>query len=213
MNLKEPLQTDWDTAYSGSKYRVPPPAQDGAGKAITYYGIPSSITEAQNPDEGYLTYQIDFNLVGEGVEGQTARTWVSTRPFMKRDATTGELVPVKGNPNRLGTFLRAAGLQVKPQTNSDYKAAVRAVNGKRVGFTIDWQAKNRDTQEKVYGFRSFPIDPERPNQRKAILKAGDTINEVDSKGNITGTRTVQSEVLFANIQIKYFQDPTPKVAR
>jgi hypothetical protein len=49
--------------------------------------------------------------------------------------------------------------------------------------------------------------------RKAILKAGDVINTIDNKGQITGTTTVKPEVLFANPRVKYFQDSTKGQAR
>lgn len=202
-NLREPEQTDWDSAYSGSKYQRPPDAEGPDGKRITYI---STLAEAKlvDPDSGYLQFQVDLKMDG----GRLIRTWVSTKPFQKRDGN-GELQPMKGNPNSLGRFLRAAGLQAKPQTNSEYTASVKAINGKSIPFVGDWEARNKDTGEIVRGFRAFPIDPA-TGTRKAILKAGDVVNELDSKGNITGTRTVQSEVLFANLRVKYFQDPTPK---
>lgn len=209
-NLKEPEQVDWDTAFAGSKYAPPPPALGADGKAIVYRG---TVVEAKqsDADEGYLNYQIDLKFVAP--EGARVRTWASTRPFMRKNRDTGELEPVKGNPNKLASFLRGAGLQAKPQTNSEYVASVKAVNGKAIPFTIDWEARSKDTGEVVRGYLSFPEDPERPGQRKSILKRGDVVNEVDNRGNITGTKIVQSEVLFANARLKYFQDPTPKVGR
>jgi hypothetical protein len=206
-SLKEPAQVDWETAFKSSKYEVPPPALGPDGKPITYYGVSSDIKET-DADQGYLNFVIDLALTRAGsFDGRRVRTWASTRPFQKR-AEDGTLVPVKGNPNALAKFLRAAGLQAKPQTNSEYRATVRAVNGKAIGFTIDWEARNKDTGETVRGYNAFPDDPERPGQKKAILKAGDIYNELDSKGNIIGQKQVQSEILFANARLKYFQDAT-----
>jgi hypothetical protein len=37
--------------------------------------------------------------------------------------------------------------------------------------------------------------------------------ERDRQGNITDTKVVSSEVLFANARIKYFQDAAPRVSR
>lgn len=205
-NLKEPERTDWDTAYSGSKYTPPPPAVGQDGKSIVYYG---KISEAKqiDADQGYLNYQLDLALTN-GAEGKV-RAWVSTRPFMSRDRESGELVPVKGNPNKLGSFLRAAGLQNKPQTNAEYAASVKAINGRAIPFTIDWEARDSKTGEKVRGYLAFPVDPTTGN-RKPILKKGDVYNVLDEKGNVTGTSTVQSDVLFANPRVKYFQDATRK---
>ena len=206
--LREPERTDWDTAYSGSKYQAPPVTEGPDGKSITFYGKVVEAKLAENSDDGYLNYQIDIKVTGNE-DARPLRAWVSTKPFMKRNAS-GELEPMKGNPNSLARFLRSAGLQAKPQTNSEYIASVKAVNGHQIPFTADWEARNKDTGEVVRGFRAFPLNPD--GTRKTILKAGDTVNEVDKKGNITGTRTVTSEVLFANLRVKYFQDPTPSVS-
>lgn len=210
LNLREPEQCDWDTAYSGSKYVAPPPALGPDGKAITYEG---TIKEAKvvDPDEGgFLNYQFDIEISN----GSRSRVWASTRPFTKDDGT-GTRVAIKGSPNKLGSLLRSAGLQAKPQTNADYQASVRAIisQNKKVRFTLDWEANNKDTGEKIKGFNAFPVEPS-TGGRKPILKAGDTVNLLDPKGQIIGTTTVKSEVLFANARVKYFQDSTKtQVAR
>lgn len=200
-SLREPEQCDWDSAYNSSKYGAPPPASGPDGKAIVYTGKLIEAKEIENED-GYLNYQLDFTL-GEG----RVRTWASTRPFTRVNRETGEREPMRGNPNKLGSFLRAAGVQAKPQSNNEYKASIRAVNGKLIPFTIDWVAKNKDTGEEIKGFLSFPLDPA-TGERKTILRAGDVYNEVDAQGNIIGTKTVQSEILFANSRFRYFQDAT-----
>lgn len=210
--LKEPEKLDWDSAFSGSKYQAPPPAMGPDGKPIVYHGMVAEAKQTE-ADQGYLNYQIDLKFVRAGeYDGRPIRTWASTRPFMKR-GQSGDLEPIKGNPNALAKFLRGAGLQAKPQTNNEYVASVKAVNGKAIPFTIDWEAKNKDTGEVVRGYLNFPEDPERPGQRKSILKTGDVVTERDNKGNIIGTRTVTSDVLFANPRLKYFQDATPKAVK
>lgn len=203
IGLKEPEVTDWDALASGSSYVAPPPALDANGAPIVYYGT----TEASEtePDNGYLNYLLDpIKLTrSESHNGYTIRfTRASVRPFEK----AGQ--PIKGNPNKLANFLRATGLPARPQTNSDYRAAVAATKGRVFPFTIDWEAYNKDTGERVKGYLAFPLDSERPGQRKSILKQGDTYNEVDAKGNIIGVKQVQSEVLFANARLKFFRDPS-----
>lgn len=213
-NLREPEKVDWDTAFSGSKYVAPPPAIGPDGKPIVYQA--KVVDAVESPGKGldaeHLNYQIDLKLVGNGVEGTPLRTWASVRTFQKRQPD-GSFVNVKGNPNALAKFLRSVGLQSKPVTNSDYRAAVKPSIGKTLSVTIDWEASNRDTGEVIKGFLNFPEDPERPGQRKSILKRGDMYVERDRQGNIIAEKTVMSEVLFANPRIKYFQDAAPKVTR
>lgn len=205
LNLREPEQTDWENYNSGgSSYIAPPPAMDTNGNWVTYFGVVDTAQET-DPDDGYLNFLLDpIKLVRAGTyDGYTLRfTRASVRPFLKNDA------PIKGNPTKLGNFLRATGLQARPQTNEDYRAAVRATKGRPFPFTVDWEAYNKDSGERVKGFLAFPLDPERPGQRKSILKAGDTYHDVDRKGNIIGIKTVESEILFANARLRYFNDPT-----
>lgn len=205
-NLREPERTDWDNAYKGSRYAPPPPAYDEKGKLIVYQAKLKDIIEV-DADEGYLNFQADFSLVDH--PDVNIRGWISARPFMRRNRETGELEPMKGNPNKLGSLLKAAGLAAKPQTNAEYRAAVKSINGRAIPLTIDWEARNKELGETVRGYYAFPVD-QATGQRKAILKSGDLVYEVDSKNNITGTKNVESEVLFANARLKYFIDQNRK---
>lgn len=211
-NLREPEVADWDS-FGKSTYQPPPPAVGPDGNPIIYFAQATDIS-LSDPDDGYLNYTIDAKIVRSGApaDGTRVRIWASAKPFMKKDAS-GTLVPVKGNPNKLANYLRALGLSVKPQTNSEYAAAVKATPGKPFPFVLDWEAKNKDTGEKVSGYLNFPDDPDRPGHKKSILRAGDVVTDRDNKGNITGTRVVSSEVLFANPRFKYFKDAAPKVVK
>jgi hypothetical protein len=203
VSLREPEQTDWVNYNSGgSSYAPPPPALDQNGKAITYFGT-AEATETQ-PDQGYLNFLLDPVTINRGeYTGTTLRfTRASVKPFQKNGEN------IKGNPNKLANFLRATGLAVKPQTNEDYRAAVKATKNRPFGFTIDWSGYNKDTGEKIQGYLSFPEDPQRPGTRKSILRKGDTYYEVDRQGNVLATKTVESEIIFANAQLRFFQDPT-----
>lgn len=215
-NFREPERTDWDNYNAGSKFVPPPPALGADGKAIVYYGVAEKFEQRANQyavdAEGnpYLNFLIDpVKVVRSGAhDGYTIRfTEASVKPFEKNGA------PIKGNPNKLANYLRACGMQAKPQSNSEYIASVQATKGRPFGFTVEWEAYNKDTGERIKGFKCFPDDPERPGQKKAILRAGDTILKLDEKGNVIGTDTVKSEILFANARIRYFVDATPKAAR
>lgn len=207
-NLTEPAQVDWAN-YGKSGYVAPPPALDESGKPIVYTGVAVQVAQDE-PDvvgqNAYLNVKLDpIKITTPGAEGYEIRfTRASTRPYTVKQAD-GSQVPKKGNPNRLADYLRAAGATAKPQLNSEYLATVKQVANKPFSFTIDWEAYNKETGESIKGYNSFPIDPT-TGRRKAILKAGDVVNEVDSKGNIIGSKTVKSEVLFANARLRFFRD-------
>ncbi len=158
MNLREPDRTDWDNYNTGgSAYSAPPPALGPDGKPIVYRGTVGEAKETA-PDEELLNYLLDpIRITDAAYAGKEIRfTRASVKPFKRK----GE--PMKGNPSKLGNFLRSAGLQAKPQTNSEWRAAVAAAKSKPISFTIDWEAYNKDTGESVKGYLSFPEDPERP---------------------------------------------------
>lgn len=213
VNFREADQVDWENYGKSSTYQTPPPALDVNGKPIIYYGVVGSFTQRANQyevdaaGEPYLNYVLDdIKIVKSGAaDGYVIRfTEASVRPFTT--IVNGERVNMKGNPNKLGNYLRACGLSAKPQSNAEYIAAVNATKGRAFPFILDWKAKSKDTGETVKGFLAFPLS-EDGLTRKAILKMGDTVSEVDRKGNITGTKVVGSEVLFANAVVKFFQDP------
>jgi hypothetical protein len=220
LNLAEPGQTDWDN-YGKSGWIAPPPAKDAAGNFIVYTGVAKKIeVEEQYPDrddkeQTYLTVRLDdFQIADPGkYQGYEIKfSKVSRRPYTY--LKDGERLPKKGNPSKLGDYLRAVGSAGKPQNNSEYLATAKAAAGRKFSFTIDWEARNKDTGEKVSGYNAFPDDPNNPGQKKAILKAGDIVNEVDAKGNPTGqVKTVTSDTLFANARLRFFVDPAPKVAK
>ena len=206
IGLNEPQQIDWDNYNPGSKYSVPPPAKGPDGKALVYTGqLPTTVVNEAD-DNNFRRYLFDpIKLVKNGgsADGYVIRfTRASIKPF-ERDGKPQ-------NASAAGNVLRSAGAVGKPQKTAEYDAAMQQVKGRVVSFTIDWEARNKDTGEKVSGYDNFPLDPDRPGQRKAILKQGDTYTVSDRQGNILETKTVQSEVLFANARVKYFVDPSRK---
>jgi len=200
LNLKQPEKVDWANFNPASKWNPPPPALDATGNAIVYSGTLPKEFKVEEDKDGFLQFLIDPITMASG---QTIRfVRASVKLFQRGEKTI--------NANKVGTLLRSAGIAAKPQTNEEYVAAMTAAAGRKVHFTIDWNAYNKDNQESVSGYTSFPEDPERPGQRKAILKAGDVVTIRDFKGNIVETKTIVSEVLFANPQVRYFVDPTQK---
>lgn len=215
MNLREPEQLDWENYQSGGgKYQRPPAVLDAQGNPIVYFGqTPSNfnyegflgVTNEQDGGPGYRTFLIDpIRIVnsGEGADGYELRfTRVSTKKFVNRK--TGQPT----DASSVGNYLRACGVLAKPQKNAEYEAAVRSTANRKIPLTIDWFAKSKDTGEVLRGYNAFPDDPERPGQRLAILKQGEMYHVLDEKYQRTGQMLpVQSEVLFANAQVRYFRD-------
>jgi hypothetical protein len=198
MNLREPEQINWDNYATGSKYVAPPQAKDANGKYIVYTGQLPTTVGLDVTQEGFRSFVLDpIKLAknGNGVDGYEIRfTRASVKKFNDRN----------GNPidaSMAGNVLRAAGVVAKPQSNKEYEAAFKLAAGRVVPFTIDWVARNKETGEEIVGYDNFPLDPDRPGQRKSILRAGDTL---------PNGQTVKSEVLFANARVKFFQDPNRK---
>lgn len=207
LNLKQPDKMDWDRFNPQSGYHAPPPAEGEDGKRIVYTGTLPKELQFEADQEGFLQVLADpITITGPQGAGYALRfARASVKPFEKNGKPL--------NVNGAGKLLRAAGSTARPQTNEEYVKALTAIAGKTVKFTIDWQAKNRDTGETIKGYKAFPIDPTR-GTHQAILHEGDTFNTVDNKGVITGQGTVQSEVIFANGVLKSFVDVTkPSEAR
>ncbi len=211
IGLKEPDQVNWDNYNPSSGYQEPPVPLGPDGKPLVFFGaVPKNAGAPDTLDmnkQGYRNFLLDpISITDAGPSsGYTLRfTRVSTQKFEKNgkqiDAST------------VGNFLRSCGVQSKPQKNTEYEAAVRATAGKRCAFTLDWSAYNKDTGESIDGFLNFPlVDPTNPSLgRKSILKSGDTYTVRDKKGNITETKQVVAEVLFANAKIRFFVDPNKK---
>ncbi len=209
IDLREPDQMDWDNYNPGSKYTPPPQAKGQDGKYIPYFGQVKSKFEEKDfkvTDEGFRSYELGpVTIVKSGSSDGYQIRFVnaSVKKFKRGDKVI--------DASQVGNFLKACQITQKPQKNSEYDAAIKATAGRTFPFTLDWEARNRDTGEEVKGYNAFPLDPDRPGQRKSILKAGDLVNVLDDKGNPTGqTVVVKSEVLFANARVKYYVDPNRK---
>lgn len=190
LGLKEPDQVDWEKLGKASNYVAPPPVKGADGRYIIYFGqLPTTIT-LDVDDNGFRTYLLDpIKLVknGAGIDGRELRfTRVGLKSFSN------------GN-NSTALLLKSVGSPTKPQKTAEYDAAVKQVAGKVASFSIDWEARNKDTGETVRGYDNFPDDPDRPGMKKSILRQGDTYMEDGVE------RTVQSEVLFANPRIRFFE--------
>lgn len=204
--LREPDPVNWDQYASGSKYQAPPDVLGPDGKFIQFYvKVKPKFDESKDfsaTQEGFRSYQVGPLTVTKSGSADGYDIKFKYVNVKKRERN-GKVV----DSSSAGDFIRAAGITAKPQKNAEYDAAVRQTVGRVLPCTLDWEARNKDNEEEIHGVRAFPIDPT-TGKRKAILKAGDIYNVLDAKGMPTGeTKTVKSEVLFANAVIKYFKDP------
>ncbi len=193
--LREPEKIDWDNHNPQSSWTPPPPAKGADGQYIVYTAkLPRDLGRAEKmgvTDEGYRSFEFGpIQLVLPG--GKTAEIRFLTQSVRKYKKKDGTELEVSG----VSKILRGAGFAGKPQTNTEYEAAVRSIAGRNIQVTIEWKARNKDTGEEVKGYDSFPLDDERPGQRKAILRKGDKLAD----GTI-----VTSEVLFANPVVRYVE--------
>lgn len=196
ITLKEPTQTDWDAVNKGSSYTPPPPAMGPDGKFLTYFiSLPQTAGTIEpgreTTQEGYRQYQHGpVKIVKSGQFDNYEIRFYSTslKPFI--DKKTGQPKDV----NATALLMKAAGVAARPQKTAEYDAAVKLLKGRTVPVTIDWRAKDKDTGEEINGYESFPFDPERPGQRKAILRQGDVL----PNGSV-----VKAQVLFANANIRF----------
>ena len=211
---KEPNQIDWNNYAPSSSFQAPPPALGPDGSSLVYYGVLPAQIQAEVAEqgyaEGYRSYLLDpIKLTksgkADGYEIRFTRVSVKNRERKNKDGSVKVL-----NSSPAGDLIKAAGILAQPQKTTEYDSAVKMAQGKVVPFTIDWSAYNKDTGEKVDGYKSFPEDPDNPGQRKFILKAGDVVTDYDRKGNPLGSRVIKSEVLFANARVRYFVDPSRK---
>ena len=206
IDLREPDKMDWDNYNPGTKYTPPPQVgeiKDGKLVSTVFFGqLPSAIVPEVSQSTQLRQYLIDpIKLVRSGQsDGYEIRF---TRASVKKwtNKKTGEPI----NASMVGNLLKSVGVTAKPQRTAEYDAVIKQIAGKVAAFTIDWEARNKDTGEVVEGYVNFPDDPARPGMKKTVLKEGDVYRTKD------GTEAkVTSPVLFANARVKFFVDPNRK---
>jgi hypothetical protein len=207
LNLREPEKMDWDNYNPGTRYMPAPQAGtfDATGKYVekVFFGqLPTNIVQEVNQKTELRQYLLDpIKLVRSGeADGYEIRF---TRAGVKMWVNSKTGKPM--NASMVGNLLKSVGITAKPQRTAEYDAAMKLAAGKVAAFTIDWEAKNSETGEKVEGYVNFPDDPARPGQKKAVLKEGDVYRTKEGL-----EAKVTSPVLFANARVKFFVDPNRK---
>lgn len=196
LNLRQPDPINWEQHDKGSNYQPPPPALGPDGKEIIYTGVLTQPAVPDVTDEGFRKYvmgPIKIIKSGNGADGYLLKFF---EPSVKLFSN--------GKQSKVSLLLRSAGIMGQPQTNAEYDAALAQIKpGSRpFQFTIDWEARNKDTGEQIRGYKNFPDDPQRPGYKKAILHAGDTYTDANGTQQV-----VKSDVLFANGRIAFPRTP------
>jgi len=206
LKYTEPEQMDWDHYNPSSKYAPPPQCgvlgPDGKLTSTIFYGtLPKVIVEEISATTQLRQYLLDPIVLvrsGESDGYQIRFTRASVKKWAGKDGK-----PI--NASMVGNLLKSVGITAKPQRTVEYDAAMKLAAGKVAAFTIDWQARNKDTGEVVEGYANFPDDPLRPGMKKTVLKEGDTYRTKEG-----AEAKVTSPVLFANARVRFFVDPNRK---
>lgn len=152
LNLVEPEQINFDKYQDGGNSSFAPPPEG------RYFGKAPTITDESfgATKEGYLKVTLDpIEIVNDPTHtGYKIRfTTLSVKKYKNREGS------------QVMDFLRSVGLNVRPKTNEEYKAAMKQASGRTFQFALIWESYNKDTQETTSGMDNFPPDPQNPDRK------------------------------------------------
>lgn len=179
MDLKELDVLDYDNYESGGKSFIALPPEG------RYWGQAPEITDESFgvTKEGRLKVSVDpIVIVNSGTgDGYAIRfTSLSSKKYANRNAS------------QMLDFVRACGLDIRPNTNDELKAALKMCSGRTFQFALVWEAYNKDTQVETSGQENFPTNPDGTRQTY--------LDETTSDG----------KKVYANGKVKYFIDAVAK---
>ncbi len=126
--------------------------------------------------EGYLKVELpEIEILDQAANGYKVKyTRLSSKKYSNR------------NGSQVMDFLRACGMDVRPKTEAELRAALKLTAGRPFQFQLVWEAYNKDTQETISGAANFPKDGN--NQPQPFIR-----DEYDT-----------SKRWFANGKVRYF---------
>ncbi len=144
MNLVEPEQINFDKYEDGNK-SFGPPAEGRYFGRVPVFPQTDDSTVFGATQAGYLKIKVDpIEIVGN--DYKVRFTSLSAKKYANREG------------NQILDFIHACGLDLRPTTNEEYKAAVRQCSGRTAQFGLIWEAYNKDTEETTKGAKNFPTD-------------------------------------------------------
>lgn len=175
-NLVEFDAIDYDKYEDGGASKSYAPPMEGR-----YFGKAPTITDESfgTTKAGYLKVSLDpIELVNDATNsGYKVRfTNLSAKKYANREGS------------QVMDFLRACGINAKPKSVEELKAALKMASGRTFQFQLVWEAYNKDSQETTQGWENFPPNPQNPEQKLPYV-----IDSFDS-----------NKRWFANGRVRYF---------
>jgi hypothetical protein len=144
MDLVEPDQISFDKYEDGGPKNFGPPPEGRYFARVPLIPAGDDPEVFQKTQQNYLKIKIDPLEIIDG--GYKVRfTTLSAKKYSNREG------------NQILDFIHACGLDLRPQTNEDYKNAVRQCSGRTCQFGLVWEAYNKNDQTSTKGAKNFPV--------------------------------------------------------
>lgn len=142
MELITPEQLNFDKYEDGNKSFGPPPEGKYFGR-VPIFPTNDDPNVFSSTQQGYLKIKVDPIELVDG-SYKVRFTTLSAKKYANREA------------NQIMDFIRACGLDLRPTTNEEYKAAIRQCSGRTAQFGLIWEAYNKADETTTKGARNFP---------------------------------------------------------
>lgn len=179
MNVVEAEPIDYDNIKEqGSGVSYAPPVEGiYVGKAPIFkddgsYEL-SDTNDFGTTQAGFMKVRVDpIEIVGPTGQGYKIRFQMplSVKKYSNREG------------NSVIEFLRACNVASRPQTNDEYRAAIKQCSNRPFQFGLIWEAYDKDTQITTKGMDNFPVDPN--DATKYLPFIGDGANRVWANGKV-----------------------------
>jgi hypothetical protein len=158
MNLKpfDPIDYDnYDDGPKGGGTSYAPPAEGrytGRIAALPDDGsdVISSTNSFGRTQEGYLKVQLpDIEILEGTANGYKVKyTRLSSKKYAKK------------NGSQALDFLRACGIDARPQSEAELRSLLKQTVGRPFQFQLIWQAYDKNSETEIRGAENFPLLPD-----------------------------------------------------
>ncbi len=145
MDYKAPDQIDYTKWEGGGPKSYAPPPEGRYFATAPIFPLDDDPAVFGRTKNGDLKISLD-PIKLQGVDYTIRFTTLSAKKYSNRES------------NQIVDFIKACGLNLQPQTEQEYKDAVRQCSGRSFQFNLIWEAYNKDTQETAARFaKNFPV--------------------------------------------------------